>query len=108
MGKAETEVSDAIRAYLELRGCIVYRMQSGKFRGAGGWITMNPVGTPDLIAIVPRGRCLAIETKQLGETASEAQTSSLERLNALGAVAVTLDHCDKDELDRLIKEAWKN
>lgn len=85
-------------------------MQSGRFRGAGGWVTMNPEGTPDLIAMIPGSpaRFLAIETKQKGETASLAQKTILAQINELGGIAVVLDHYDEEELDDLLQEAWEN
>ena len=83
-------------------------MQSGRARVKGQWITLNKTGTPDLLAVLPGGRCLAIETKQLGETASIEQKATVELLNALGAIAVVLDHYDEEELDDLLQEAWEN
>lgn len=89
MGKAENEVSDQIRSFLEKKGFKVFRMQSGRFRGAGGWVTMNPVGTPDLLAIEPgTGRALCIEAKTKEGEASEIQVKTIEELRKLGASAL--------------------
>ncbi len=89
MGKLETEVSDKVRAFLETKGFKVYRMQSGRFRGAGGWITMNPTGTPDLFAVQPvTGRVVMIETKTPIGHASPAQKAIVDEINKLGGFAL--------------------
>lgn len=89
MGKQETIVSDQIRGYLEGKGFMVFRMQSGRLRGAGGWVTMNPIGTPDLIAIQPiTGRVVAIETKTPIGKASDEQKRVIDEINALGGFAM--------------------
>ena len=88
MGANETAVSDSIREFLETKGFKVYRMQSGKLRGAGGWITMNPTGTPDLVAISPTGRFCAFETKTMDGKASKEQIKAVDEINKLGGFAL--------------------
>lgn len=104
MGKQETQVSDQIRDYLEGKGFMVFRMQSGRFRGAGGWITMNPVGTPDLFCIQPvTGRVVAIETKTPIGKATSAQKRVIDEINALGGFAM-IAHSLADVVNKLVYE----
>lgn len=89
MGKLETQVSDEIRLFLEDHGYIVFRMQSGRFRGAGGWVTMNPKGTPDLIAICKATRCATfVEVKKDDGVTSEEQKRFQEAYSALGGTSL--------------------
>jgi len=94
MGREETIVSDAIRAYLTTKGCIVYRMQSGRFRGAGGWITMNPEGTPDLVCGFPiGGLCvmIGVEIKTKIGKESEEQKEFGRKLEGIGGFYAVLN-----------------
>lgn len=85
MGREENEVSDAVRKFLEDHGYMVFRMQSGVLRGAGGYITLNKKGTPDLLAICKATqRAVFIETKTKEGKASKEQLEFQESYNALG------------------------
>ena len=88
MAKAETQISDSIREFLESKGFKVFRMQSGRFRGAGGWVTMNEKGCPDLICLAPGGRLVAIETKTPEGHASKEQIKFKDEINAMGGFAM--------------------
>lgn len=94
MGVEETAVSDKIRDFLKKKGFIMYRMQSGRSRVKGQWVTLNPTGTPDLIGITPRGRFIAIETKSSHGKASEAQKTILEAYRKRGGIAMVAPSFD--------------
>lgn len=64
-------------------------MQSGRFRGAGGWITMNPVGTPDMLAICKATQCAVfVETKKVGGSTSKEQIAFQKAYRALGGTSI--------------------
>jgi len=90
---AETEsgIVNAIRAYLELAGCIVVRINSGAivipneksrrlYRGA-------PAGTADILGCLPGGRFFALEAKRPGKKATPKQAAFLESVRAAGGIA---------------------
>lgn len=104
MAHAETQISDQIRTYLEGKGFIIYRMQSGRFRGAGGWITMNPQGTPDLVGCTPDGRFICVEIKTVTGKASEEQKSILDDFRKRGAISL-LAHSKAELIQQLTFES---
>lgn len=103
MGKEETKVSDEIRDFLESKGFVIYRMQSGRFRGAGGWITLNPEGTPDLMGCTPDGRFICVETKSVSGKASELQKTILDDFTRRGAISI-LAHSKGELIQKLTLE----
>lgn len=88
MGKHETEVSDRIRNFLVSKGFKVFRMQGGRARVQGSWITLSKPGTPDLIACSPLGRFCCIEVKKEDGIASKAQLAAVDEINKLGGFAL--------------------
>lgn len=52
----------------------VMRLNSGKVKTAtGSWIQLAPTGTPDVLVLLPHGKCVWLEFKRKGEVQSDAQ-----------------------------------
>lgn len=104
MGKAENEVSDQVRTFLEEHGYIVFRMQSGVVHGAGGYITLNKKGTPDLLAIHKATQCAVfVETKTKEGKASKEQLAFQKAYTALGGTSLIV-HSRGDLIQKLTLE----
>ncbi len=92
MTPRESDIQTAIRTYLQLRGCVVVRVNSGAivindergrrmYRGA-------KAGTSDLLVCLPWGQFAAVEVKVPGEKPTDLQRAFLESVTAAGGVAV--------------------
>lgn len=97
----ESDIQTAIREYLQLRGCVVVRVNSGAivvndnhgqrmFRGA-------KAGTSDLLVCLPWGRFAAIEVKKPGEKPTDLQRAFLESVRAAGGVAMVVTRIEDVE-----------
>jgi hypothetical protein len=101
MGLSENKVTEQVRTFLEEHGYLVFRMQSGRFRGAGGWITMNPKGTPDLLAIHKGTQSATfIETKTKDGKANKDQKRFQNDYRALGGTSLIV-HSRGDLIQQL-------
>ena len=67
---SEAQIQKDICEYLRLSGYLVFRMNAGKVRHN---VAMCPPGTPDLLAVSPRGRVRWIEVKRPGKHLSHDQ-----------------------------------
>ena len=74
----ESKIQSRIIKELEKNGCYVIKI-----------IAANRAGNPDIIACY-RGRFLAIEVKQPGESPTDLQKSKLEAIKNAGGEAITL------------------
>lgn len=89
MGREENIVSDQVREFLEGHGYMVFRMQSGVLRGAGGYITLNKKGTPDLLAISKANQAaIFVETKTKEGKASPEQLKFQKDYTELGGTSL--------------------
>lgn len=101
MGVEENKVTEDVRTFLEEHGYWVFRMQSGVLRGAGGYITLNKKGTPDLLAIHKATReAVFIETKTKEGKASAEQKRFQSDYSALGGVSLIV-HSVEDLMEKL-------
>lgn len=73
----ETEIQKEIKDYLEDKGYLVYRMNSGRGRYN---IRMAPPGTPDLLVILNNGQSIWIEVKQPGLKCTDIQKEMHQKL----------------------------
>lgn len=75
--QSETTIKRQIMEYLELKGCLVFRLPAGikskKIRGC-------PLGSPDLMAITKTGAAIFIEVKTDKGKLSEVQKKMHEEL----------------------------
>jgi len=74
----ESEIQKEIIKVLELNGCMVFRLNSGRARNN---IRLCPSGTPDLLAITRHGIPYFIEVKTEDGTLSPDQIDMIARLN---------------------------
>lgn len=54
MGKSETEISRQIAEYLDKRGFFNLRLNAGKVKVKGGWLTGVKEGCPDRFFLLPK------------------------------------------------------
>ena len=77
----ESEIQRHIIKALEIQGCLVFRMNSGKIQNN---VRLAPAGTPDLLTITPAGRVYWIEVKTPDGTVSKAQKKMHKELKDRG------------------------
>jgi Holliday junction resolvase len=81
---SETDLQRSIMRGLCALGCMVVRVQSGSFRGAGGWVSGAKKGTPDLVVLDRQARVTFVEVKTDEGEPSEAQREWHAQALALG------------------------
>lgn len=62
-----------VQALERLPDVRVLRMNAGKVKVRGGWMQLSEDGTPDLLVLLPLGRCIWLETKAPKGRMREAQ-----------------------------------
>jgi hypothetical protein len=81
-----SETSDLITpimAILKQRGILCFRMQSGRIKSrGGGWMSLSPAGTADILCFSPRGHVMWIETKALKGRTHKEQRDAQETFRA--------------------------
>ncbi len=88
---SETDIQGAILEAFKRLGVLAWRCNSGKVRVRGGWMHLAPVGTPDILVVVPpRGRLLGLEVKTLKGREREAQTAWAVDARQRGASVATV------------------
>ncbi len=90
-GKAETEFIKQVREYLQLRGCVTTRVNSGLTVLGDGSENRRVVrgaaaGTADIIGCY-KGRYFAIEAKVGRNRPTSAQKEFLDSVQAAGGIA---------------------
>lgn len=73
----EADIQRDIVDYLKLAGYVVFRMNAGRAKKN---VTGAPAGTPDILAISPRGRHLWVEVKTEEGTVSQTQQAVIDEL----------------------------
>ena len=77
---------------------MVFRMQSGRARVKGQWITLNPTGTPDLLAIDTKNgfKAIFIETKRPKDSETSLEQKRFqEAYSALGGTSMIVHSFDE-------------
>lgn len=85
-GRPESDMLKAFRLYLECRGCLVFRRNTGKIRipvpgGKDRLFVASEPGQSDLWAIMPNGIHLEVEVKRPGGWPSKAQIEWMRMIN---------------------------
>ena len=105
---AKRKHSDLVNACLEvlrLRGCVAYKVQSGKV--ITKWNTavdLAPEGTADITACLPGGRYAAIECKLDSDRLSKVQANFMDSIRLRGGIYLAVWNTVDDLLTAL--EAW--
>lgn len=60
---SETDIQRQIVDALKAVGAYPIRVQSGRVRVKRGYMHLAPAGTPDVLVLLPRGRCMWLEVK---------------------------------------------
>lgn len=93
----ESDIQKQILAYLELRGILHWRSNTGAavFPGKGGkqrFIRFGYPGISDIIAVIPGiGKIVAIEVKRPGEHPTPQQAAFLTQVEEQGGIALVAD-----------------
>ena len=90
---SETDIQRAILDALAAIGAFAFRTNSSKgaVKVRGGWVTLCPPGTPDILIVVPpRGRLLGLEVKTAKGEERESQLAWASRARGLGAGVETV------------------
>jgi len=82
----ETEIQAQILTYLQYRGILATRNQSGTVHVGGTWMNLGSPGWPDIIGCLPGGRFLGIEVKRPGGKASKEQQQRINQIAAKGGL----------------------
>jgi VRR-NUC domain. len=77
--RPEKETTPEIIKWLQDRGCMAWRMNSGKYRMGGRHIKGGDRGTPDIAFILPDGKAGFVENKSNGSVLSDDQTAGINR-----------------------------
>jgi hypothetical protein len=99
----ESPIQAAIKSYLQRKGCIVLRQNSGIIQDArsGAWVHLQVAGTPDLLVGIPRGRDFVlgwVEVKRgKGGVLNDDQVRELRKYHAQGVPWVVADSVDDAE-----------
>jgi hypothetical protein len=89
MGTDENAVQrDLIRHAQELLGVLAIRINSGRVKVRGGWMTLAPIGTPDLLFVLFGGRCCWLECKTPAGKLSADQARMHAELRRRGHVVI--------------------
>lgn len=107
MGKAETNLNRAALSYLELRGILAWRTNTGAATFGTGtakrFVRFGRPGISDIIGVLPDGRFLAAEAKVGKRVATDAQQNFIDEVNRLGGVGFVF--YDLDELEEHLDNA---
>lgn len=100
----ERDTQKALVAYLELRGCVVIRCNSGAVKVGDRFIRFNSApGCSDLLICLPGGRFAACEIKTARGRLTAKQAGFLDRVRAAGGIGAVVRSVA--DADRLLAEA---
>jgi hypothetical protein len=87
----EADIQRAVIAFLELRGCVVVRCNSGAVTVGDRFVRFNSApGCSDLLVCLPGGGFAAVEVKAPGGKLTPAQAAFLDRVRAAGGVGAVV------------------
>lgn len=91
MKPTESQIQNAIRTYLEMRGVYVIRVNSGSIPIGTGkykrWFKGADAGTPDLVAC-HNGKFIGIEVKRPTKKQTDRQIYQAGRIERAGGVSI--------------------
>ena len=101
---------DVLKACLELlkwKGIFHFRNNSGALKVADRLVRFGQAGSPDVLALLPGGRLLAIEVKSASGRLRPAQEAWLAEARRHGAATLVVRSASELQagLDELLKEA---
>ncbi len=73
----ESELQKEIIAYLKVKECLVFRMNSGYIKSN---VRLAPPGTPDLLVVPPAGFSFWVEVKTPTGKLRESQIEMIDKL----------------------------
>ncbi len=93
---AEGDIQASILDAFAALGVLAWRVQAGKVKVRGGWMTLAPPGTPDVHVLVPpHGRLLALEVKAPDGRVRAAQLVWAATARRDGGVVATVRSVDE-------------
>lgn len=92
MGSVENDLTNAAMQYLSMRGCYVWRNNSGAYKpdGSTRYIRYGYPGSSDILGITMEGRMIACEVKSQFGTVSAHQKAFLQEVTSRGGVGVVI------------------
>lgn len=108
--KEEQGILKACLEFLQLKGCLVYRNNSGivfveNGNGSKRAIRMGMPGAPDIIGCAPGGIFLAIECKTKTGKVSQQQKEFLQKVHSFGGFSIIVR--DVEDLVEKFNERFK-
>ena len=79
----QTELTGPLVKMLRQMGIVTLRLNSGKLRVRGAWMTLCPIGTADIVCF-QRNRVIWLECKTLQGKLRDSQKQFRESVTALG------------------------
>lgn len=98
MNKLEKDCQKEILEYLKKQGVFCYKHHSGAFKVGAGNVKSGMKGISDIIGVLPNGKFLAIEVKNIGGKISTEQHLFLNNINrnkGVGFIAHNVDEVIK-------------
>lgn len=97
----ESELYKPLVEYLNHRGFVALRINSGKIKVGRRFIQLAPSGTSDIVGV-----CLAVEVKKPGEKPTRAQQEFIDRVNMAGGIGLIVESVE--DLDTQLNERLKH
>ncbi len=93
---SESAIQRAILDALLVAGAFAFRVQAGKVKVRGGYMTLCPPGTPDILVVVPpNGHLLGLECKAITGELRESQIAWSAKARARGVTVETVRSVDE-------------
>jgi len=102
MRTAHTSLVRAVLELLRLRGLVAWQNNTGAVNIGRRYVRFGARGLPDVLAVLPGGRLLALEVKTGGGRLTADQRAARDNLRAAGALVWEVR--DLGELDALLRE----
>lgn len=104
----EAQIQSAILQYLNLKGILAWRANSGMHmahhNGKDYMIRLAPKGTSDIIGCLGNGKMLAIEVKRPKGVPTSDQQNFIDKINQRGGVAFVATSID--DVEKELKERY--
>jgi hypothetical protein len=97
--KIEQQIQNEILDHYRSLGLIVWRQNSGGVpmiapNGRRYFVRLGDRGTPDIVGVLPGGRCFATEVKRPGKKPDEHQIRFMRQINYQGGAAFWTNNSD--------------
>lgn len=79
-----SDITAPLLKALRKAGVMAHRMQSGKVKVRGGWMSLCEQGTADILCFPSRKPPTWLETKVASGKASDSQTDFADRVRSMG------------------------